>query len=113
MLAPLLYFIAIALFGFAVLGAAQLPNDLWLVAAIFPVFIAMILGFVMWIFAWSQFELPVSVGSLLVPIAAAVVSRRRLSTRDRFIAAKRAAIRRSSLTPGDTSTPDDTSIPQG
>ena len=64
MLAELLYFVSIALFGFVILGAVQLPNDMWLVAGIFPVFIAMILGYMMWVYAWSEFGLPVSIGSL-------------------------------------------------
>jgi len=69
-----------------ILGAAQLPNDMWLVAGIFPVFIAMIVGFMMWVYAWSEFSLAVSLGSLVVPIVAAVPARRLLSTRDLFIA---------------------------
>jgi hypothetical protein len=84
--AELLYFVSIALFGFVILGAAQLPNDMWLVAGIFPVFIAMIVGFMMWVYAWSEFSLTVSVGSLVAAIAAAVPVRRLLSTRDLFIA---------------------------
>lgn len=84
MLAELLYFVSIALFGFVVLGAAQLPNDMWLVIAIFPVFIAMILGYMMWVYAWSEFGWPVSVGSLVVPIVAAVLVRR-VSTRNLFV----------------------------
>jgi hypothetical protein len=86
MLAELLYFVAIALFGFGILGAAQLPNDMWLVAGIFPVFIAMIVGFMMWVYAWSEFSLAVSIGSLVLPVAAALLTRRLLSTRDLFIA---------------------------
>ena len=85
-MAELLYFVSIALFGFVILGAAQLPNDMWLVAGIFPVFIAMIVGFMMWVYAWSEFSLTVSVGSLVAAIAAAVPVRRLLSTRDLFIA---------------------------
>ena len=85
MLPTLLYFISIALFGYVMLAAAQLPNDFWLVMALFPVFIAGILGFVMWVFAWSEFGLVVSIGSLVVPVIAAVALRR-LSTRNRFIA---------------------------
>jgi hypothetical protein len=86
MLAELLYFTSIALFGFVILGAAQLPTGTWLVFAIFPVFIAMILGFMMWVYAWSEFSPAVSIGSLVVPIAAAVPVRRMLVTRDLFIA---------------------------
>ena len=85
MVAELLYFVSIALFGFTLLGVARLPNDIWLVMGIFPFFIAAILGFVMWIYAWGNFSLGVSVGSLLVPIAA-IVALRRLSTRNLFIA---------------------------
>jgi hypothetical protein len=85
MLAEILYFVSIALFGFVVLGAAQLPNDMWLVAGIFPVFIAMILGFMMWVYAWSEYSLAVSVGALVVPIVAAVPAGRLLSTRNLFI----------------------------
>ncbi len=86
MLAELLYFVSIALFGFVILGAAQLPSGTGLVIAIFPVFISMIVGFVMWVYAWSEFGPVVSVGSLVVPIAAAILARRVLSTRDLFIA---------------------------
>jgi len=85
MLPALLYFISISLFGYVMLAAAQLPNDFWLVMALFPVFIAGILGFVMWVFAWSEFSLAVSIGSLVAPVIAAVALRR-LSTRNRFIA---------------------------
>jgi hypothetical protein len=85
MLAELLYFVSIALFGFVILSATRLPNDMWLVASIFPVFIAMIVGFMMWVYAWSEFSPAVSIGSLVVPIAG-VVTARRLSTRNMFIA---------------------------
>jgi hypothetical protein len=85
-MAQALYFVSIALFGFGILCAAQLPNSVWLVIAIFPVFIAMIVGFVMWVYAWSEFSLMVSVGSLALAVAAALPARRLLSTRDLFIA---------------------------
>jgi hypothetical protein len=86
MTAELLYFVAIALFGFVILGVAQLPNDMWLVVGLFPAFIALIVGYMMWVYAWSEFGLPVSIGSLVVPIIAAVPARRMLSTRGLFIA---------------------------
>ena len=85
MWAEVLYFISIALFGFAVLAATQVPDSNWLVAAIFPVFIAGILGFVMWVYAWSEFSAVVSVGSLVVPVIAVALVRRSLSTRNLFI----------------------------
>jgi hypothetical protein len=86
MLAELLYFASIALFGFAVLAAMQVPDSNWLIACIFPVFLALILGFVMSVYAWSEFGVPVGAGSLIVPLVAAVLIRRSLSVRNLFIA---------------------------
>jgi hypothetical protein len=87
MLPEVLYFASIALFAFATLAAAQVPDSNWLVACIFPVFIALILGFVMWVYAWSEFDLSVSIGSLVAPIVAVVLVRRSsVSTRNLFIA---------------------------
>jgi hypothetical protein len=81
-----MYFVSIGLFGCAVLAAVQLPNDMWLVASMFPVFIAMILGFMMWVYAWSEFSLTVSLGSLILPVVAALLVRNRMSTAKLFIA---------------------------
>ena len=86
MLTELLYFVAIALFGFAVLATLLVPESNWLVACIFPVFIATILGFIMSVYAWSEFGVPVGAGSLIVPIAAVLLIRESLSTRNLFIA---------------------------
>ena len=86
MLAALLYFVAIALFAFAVLAATQVPESNWLIASIFPVFIAMIMGFVMSVYAWSEYGVPLGVGSLIVPLVAIVFVRRSLTARNMFIA---------------------------
>jgi hypothetical protein len=86
MLAELLYFLSIALFAFAVLAATQVPDSNWLIASIFPVFVALILGFTMSVYAWSEFGVPLGAGSLIVPLAAIVLMRRSLSARNLFIA---------------------------
>jgi hypothetical protein len=86
MLAELLYFISIALFGFAVVATLLVPESNWLIACIFPVFISLILGFVMSIYAWSEFGAPLGVGSLIAPLVAVVLIRRSLSTRTLFVA---------------------------
>lgn len=86
MLAELLYFVSIALFGFVVVGATQVPNSNLLLAAIFPVFIALILGFVMWVYAWSEYSALTSAGSLITPVVVVLLVRRLLSARDMFIA---------------------------
>jgi hypothetical protein len=86
MLAGSLYFVAIAMFAFAVLAATQVPESNWLIAAIFPVFIALIMGFVMSAYAWSEFGVPMGVGTLIVPLGVIVLIRKSLSIRNMFIA---------------------------
>ena len=86
MLAATLYFLAIASFAFAVLAATQVPESNWLIAAIFPVFIALIMGFVMSVYAWSEYGLPRGVGTLIVPLVAIALIRKSLSIRNMFIA---------------------------
>jgi drug/metabolite transporter (DMT)-like permease len=80
-----LYFVSIALFAFVFLASTQIPESNWLVAAIFPVFIASILGFVMWVYAWSEYDVTVSVGSPIVAVLAVVLIRKSLSARNLFI----------------------------
>ena len=69
----------------AVLATLRVPESNWLVACIFPVFIACILGFMMSIYAWSEYGTPLGAGSLIVPLAAVVFIRKPLSTRTLFI----------------------------
>ena len=86
MLAGALYFAAIALFGFAALATFRVPESTWLVACIFPVFIALILGFVMSVYAWSEFGVTLGAGALIVPLAAVALMRGKASARTLFIA---------------------------
>lgn len=92
LLAGALYFITLALFGFVIFAALQIPNDIWLVASIFPAFIALILGFFMAVFAWGEYGPLVSVGSLVPAYAAVRLIRGKLSTRKLFLAICGAAI---------------------
>jgi hypothetical protein len=86
MLAEALYFLSIALFAFATLAATQVPESNWLIASIFPVFIAMILGFVMSVFAWSEFGPVLGASTLIVPLGVMVAVRKSFSARNLFIA---------------------------
>jgi hypothetical protein len=88
----LLYFITLALFGFVIFASMRIPNDIWLVACIFPAFIALILGFVMAVFAWGEYGPQVSVGSLVPPLLAVRLIRGKLSTRNLFLAISGAAL---------------------
>jgi drug/metabolite transporter (DMT)-like permease len=85
MLPEFLYFVSIALFAFVFLAATQIPESTWLVVAIFPVFVASILGFVMWVYAWSEFNVTVSAGAPIVAAVAVLLIRKSLSARDLFI----------------------------
>jgi drug/metabolite transporter (DMT)-like permease len=86
MLPQLLYFVSIALFAFVFLAATQIPESTWLVVAIFPVFIASILGFVMWVYAWSEYDVTVSAGAPIVAVIAVLLIRKKsLSARGMFI----------------------------
>ena len=67
-------------------AAARIPNDIWLVASIFPAFIALILGFVMGVFAWGEYGPLVSIGSLVPSLVAVQLIRGKLSTRNLFFA---------------------------
>jgi hypothetical protein len=86
MLAELLYFLSIALFAFAVLAATQVPESNWLIAAIFPVFIALVMGFVMSVYAWSEFGVPLGAATLIAPAAAILLIRGSLSVKNMFLA---------------------------
>jgi hypothetical protein len=86
MLAPSLYFVTLTLFGFTIFAAAQMPDSTWLVACICPVFLALIIGIFMWVFAWSEFGMPVSVGSLVLAFLAVRLVRRSLTTGNMFVA---------------------------
>ena len=91
MLGELLYVAAIALFVFVLAGAAQLPNGIWLAVSLVPVFLALVVGGMMLIVAVQVFPLPVSLGALAVPVAAAFAVRR-WSERDLFVAICGAAV---------------------
>jgi drug/metabolite transporter (DMT)-like permease len=81
----LLYFVSIALFAFVFLAATQIPESTWLVVAIFPVFVASILGFVMWVYAWSEYDLTVSAGAPIAAVIAVLLIRKSLSARNLFM----------------------------
>ena len=83
--AGILYFVSLALFGFVIFAAAQMPSG-WLVACILPVFLAAMIGFFMFVFAWAEFGAVLCVGSLVLPFVVMQLLRRSLSSRGMFIA---------------------------
>ena len=74
-----LYAAALSLFGFIILATLLIPNGVLLLACIVPVFLAFILGFVMFVYAFSEFGLMLSCGALLPSVIAVVLVRGRVT----------------------------------
>ena len=82
---PAVYLATIALFAFVVAGAALLRHEMLLLVSIPPVFVALIMGFTMGLYAEDRFGLaPVAV-ALAVGLPPAWWCARRFSSRDLLI----------------------------
>jgi hypothetical protein len=81
----LTYGACLALFGYVVMGAARIRHEMMLVACIPPVFVALIMGFVMGLYAWDVFGPLLVVAALAVGAPPAWVLARRYSARDLLI----------------------------
>ena len=64
----LTYFVTLALFAFVVLATFWVKHEMWILACIFPVFVALIAGFIMWLYAYEQFGPALAVGALVLPL---------------------------------------------
>lgn len=83
---PSAYLAALVLFSFVVQATARMQHDMLLLACIPPVFVALIMGFVMAIYAGETFgALPVLI-ALALPWPLALWLARRWSARDLLIA---------------------------
>jgi hypothetical protein len=70
-LEPLVYGVGLAFFAFTIVAAARMKHDMLLLACIPPVFVAMVMGFVMAIYAGQTYGIALPVGALIPgPIAA-------------------------------------------
>jgi hypothetical protein len=63
---PLVYLLTLALFSFVIIASARMSHDMLLLACIPPVFVAMILGFFMALYAGEVF------GATLIGVALAL-----------------------------------------
>lgn len=79
MLLPGLYAASLSLFGFIILATLLVPNGVLLLACIFPVFLAFILGFVMLVYAFSEFGAVLSCGALVPSVIAVALVRGRVT----------------------------------
>ena len=85
MLEGLTYFATLALFGYVVLAAARVRHEMALLACIPPVFVALISGFVMGIYAWGAFGIGLVAAALAPGWPAARFLAHRYSPRDLLI----------------------------
>jgi hypothetical protein len=85
MLEALTYFVTLVLFGFVIVGAARMRHEMLLLACIPPVFVALVVGFTMAIYARDSFGLPLVAVALVLPWPAAWHLAKRFSARDLLI----------------------------
>ena len=85
-LEPLVYGLGLALFGFVVASAARMPPDMILIACIPPVFVALVMGFVMAIYAGETYGVAMPALAIAAGALAAWFLPPRYTSRDRLIA---------------------------
>ena len=81
-----LYFASLALFGFVVFAGRRIPDSTFILASIIPVFLAAIIGIVIWVYAWTQFGALLSIGALLLAWGIVRAFGHIVSTRTLFVA---------------------------
>jgi hypothetical protein len=82
---PAVYSLTLALFSFVIVATARMKHDMLLLACIPPVFVALVVGFVMAVYAGFTFGLAWVVVALLVPGPVAWWLGGRYSPRDLLI----------------------------
>ncbi len=85
MMEGLTYFVTLCLFAFVVIATARMQHDMMLLACIPPVFVALVVGFTMAVYAVTTFGVPMVVAAVLLPAPLAWWLGRRYSARDLLI----------------------------
>lgn len=85
-LEPIAYGFGLVLFGFVVTATARLKHEMMLLACIPAVFVAMVMGFVMAIYAGETFGAGLPAAALLAGLAAAWRLPKIYAARDQLIA---------------------------
>jgi hypothetical protein len=79
------YFVALTMFAFIIFGTAYVRHETLILACIPPMFVALIVGFEMWVYTYETFGLGVAVVPLIAPFPVARQLSRRFSVRDLLI----------------------------
>jgi hypothetical protein len=85
MLEGVTYFFSIAMFAFVISGTVYVRDETLILVCIPPMFVALVVGFVMWIYAMETFGLPMALAALAAPLPAAWFLGRRYTLRDLLI----------------------------
>jgi len=79
------YGVTLVLFSFVIFATVWVKHDMLLLTCIPPAFVAIVVGFVMWIYTYETFGLAEAVVGVLVPLPAAWKLSRWYSARDLVI----------------------------
>ncbi len=79
------YFVTLAMFAFVIFSTVHVRHETLILACIPPMFVALVVGFTMWIYAFETFGLPMALAALVVPFPVAWRLGRRYSVRDLLI----------------------------
>lgn len=79
------YLSAVALFSFVLIGAARMKHEWMLLGCIPPVFMALVMGFIMVVYSWSTFGPAAAVAAIAVPVPLAWRLSARYSSKDLLI----------------------------
>ena len=79
------YFVTLALFAFVIFGTVYVRHETLILACIPPFFVAAIVGFIMWIYAFETFGLAEGLVAIAVPFPVARHLGQRFTVRDMLI----------------------------
>jgi len=85
MLEATTYFITLTMFAFVIFSTVYVRHETLILACIPPMFVALVVGFIMWIYAFETFGLAMALAALVVPFPLAWRLGRRYSVRDLLI----------------------------
>src|ERR1700733_4806071 len=79
------YFVALAMFAFVIFGTVYVRHETLILVCIPPMFVALVVGFTMWIYAFETFGVAMALAALVVPFPLAWRLGRRYSVPDLLI----------------------------
>ncbi len=81
----LTYAVVLAAFSFVLVATARMAHDLLALACVPPVFVSLVMGFIMGIYSWDSFGIPAAVIPAALPVPLAWHLAARYSSRDLLV----------------------------